>query len=658
MRSTVAAGVIAAGVAFIGAGAAPAASAPKLRFISPPTALKFAAAKGKSYQSAHLHLLLENTAVRGGTLEVRFFPGDGGTLAPVPGGATLPALVLVAPAPGTRVAARSVTALSLELRRATRAKKPSSGALVVRLRGDAPQGPAVLELTEQAAPTTAGTPKLRFEQKDATLTVTRWLGFLSHPTKRACGCDWTSGTSLVIGTRGKTPAEKSTILNSDSGRHLKLTLERRDGSSSTLGASHFSGHGKYAGNLMLDPDAKKPRTLAVTVHVRDAVIWPLFAVLCGAVIGVVLIRKNDIRRGRNLTQKAIKEAIDPYLRARARNAHRSPETRDPDERYYLNDLLRGDIDKSPYYAHGACNGDDLPEVPRLYCRTHEIETNEDITAVAAEIKETTAQFDRWLRVETAARAVKRSLGRLPDESPMQIDATQLLLRTREPVNDDTEAADLVTVLRAEAHFATLYRHLRHQYDRQNDNWQQTHKKMDPNCEVKELAAKASRTRKAADIEPAFYKLLAKAEIMRHPAHAPKDRHKAHRDLTAYVVVEHNIPNLHELRADLPREVREELDDASRAAPPTPDTRSPQLIYAQVRRADWVTFWTAAALTALVYLSTVYKGEWGSLEDYLFALAAGAVGPSAVNWALLPFTRSYNPLTGKLAAAETPPPAAP
>jgi hypothetical protein len=88
------------------------------------------------------------------------------------------------------------------------------------------------------------------------------------------------------------------------------------------------------------------------------------------------------------------------------------------------------------------------------------------------------RFDRWSKVEAAVRALKRALDRLPDNSPMRGDVRALLLRTHEEVHDDKAAADLLAVLRAEARFATVYRHRRHRFDDLSDEWKDHHKKMD------------------------------------------------------------------------------------------------------------------------------------------------------------------------------------
>lgn len=329
-----------------------------------------------------------------------------------------------------------------------------------------------------------------------------------------------------------------------------------------------------------------------------------------------------------------------------RNDRRDPDKRDPPERYYLDGLLPADKRKSPYFGKGACSRADLREVPALYCQTYTIDGEERLTDVIADIKETAVKFDRWVKVEEAVQALKKALGRLPGDSPLRADVAELLLRTREPLSDE-KTTELIAVLAAEARFAIIYRHVYYRFKDQDADWQKEHQNVHPDREVEELAEKDVWERTENDIATITRKLLEKAELMRHPSRIPRD--DAGVDvLTVHVTTFAGDLSPEQLRMALSRIERAELE-ATRdvEAPMRPDTRTPREIYAEVRRWDWFVFVVATALTALVYLSGKYGSEWGSLDDYVFAFAAGAITPAAASWALLPFTRSYNALAGKL-----------
>ncbi len=62
--------------------------------------------------------------------------------------------------------------------------------------------------------------------------------------------------------------------------------------------------------------------------------------------------------------------------------------------------------------------------------------------------------------------------------------------------------------------------------------------------------------------------------------------------------------------------------------------------ADVRRFDIVDFLFAALVSVLLYLVAAYVGTFGSWDQYFAAFVAGATGSFAVNWALLPWARSY------------------
>lgn len=594
-------------------------------------------------ERARLVLPLRNNSARAGPLDVRLI-GAGGAVYVAGAQPRAGTALRVHPAAGTRVEPRSVTSLVVTVVRPVGAKTPAAGHLIARLGGPTPVGPALVELTaltgSDTGSGTVGPKPLAFAQEEATLGVSRPLGPLSRPVERVCDCDLLTGDSVKVGTRGADPKSASTLLNSDSGGSAKVMLTRRDDSSSELRVSEVTKRGTYGGKLTLDPDAEKPRALALTVNVRDSFLWALLFLGAGIALGAFITGSYDSWRRRNLLQKAIKDAVNPYLAARRRNTRR----RFPDDnaRYYLDYLLPADRDHLPYPAKKKCRHSGHREVAKLYCDTYGLESDDAFTAAVAAITETTVQFDRWLRVESAVDLLKRGLGRLPDQSPMRLDAQALLLRTYEEPLDDAEAAAVVAVVRAEARFAVIYREVRQRFDHRDADWRKARPSLDPDPDVKALAEKDVWARTPAEINHCLRPLLVKLDLLREPDRIPPDKPPAEQrarldDLVAATPVE-------ELLERAGAEIA--LFDAysPRKTPvPTVDARSPQLIYAQVRAADWGIFGVASALTAIAYLLTKYDADWGSLEDYLLAFAAGATVPTAAHWALLPFKRSYNAL---------------
>lgn len=618
-------------------------TAPPLTFVPAPPALEFE--KEGQGEAATINVLLQNAAPTGGQLQLTFVPGNGDPpltaisvrdfLARDP-----PiALVLRRPTP-TRlmIEGATVTSISAELRRPLDADQPSSGQLVVRLVGTPPLGPAVAKLTEKEKP------PLAFAQKSVTLSITRLLGPLSRPAGSLFDwADWDetalyAGETAKIGTRGETPGTASALVNSDSGT-ATVSLKRESGSGSLITATEISDHGKYSGDLTLDPDAEKPRALTTSLNVHDLILWPLLFLLAGSGVAAFVVKKHDVRRGRELVQKAIKESVDPYLSARTHNDQQP--TPDPDNRYYLNDLLP--TDRPPYPSLGSCDGANLTEVETLYCRTYRVDNDEALGELVALVQETTARFDRWLKIEKSVKLIKDEIAQLPSGSPMSRDARSMLVLTHQEPDDDKEAGDQVALLRTEARIAALYRHVRQVFDAQTEPWKNTHRSLDPDKAISTLGPVDGRT--DATMEKVELRLLTLAEMLRDPNGIPPDLTVDELDERLSELL--NNRSCEQMYLAAPEGLQVEI--ATKRSPrPTADTRSPELIYAQVRRADWVVFWVAAALTALVYIGQQYDADYGSLEDYLLAFAAGAAVPTAVNWALLPFTRSYRVAAKKAA----------
>lgn len=64
---------------------------------------------------------------------------------------------------------------------------------------------------------------------------------------------------------------------------------------------------------------------------------------------------------------------------------------------------------------------------------------------------------------------------------------------------------------------------------------------------------------------------------------------------------------------------------------------------ELRIGDMSNFVLTAAITTAVYLVGIYDNDWGSVQDYIEALGAGALGATAINFrALLPFFQSFRP----------------
>jgi hypothetical protein len=641
------------------------AAEPPLSLAGGETARPLTFTKAGDSESATLMLIVRNGGEVGGTLLVRFVD-DSGATAKVSTKATpveLPnASATKKPPPATpdespsftvhlltpsdlAIAAHDATQLRLEFRRAAKPAHQNavSGNLIIALGSKPPgsvAGPVVVTVTinEPAAPNT----DLKFEQDKATISLTRWFGPINNLFSGCTEC--MGGESVEVGTRGQTPAKSKATINSETGGTANVKLERESDSQSKLRVTRLDRHGGYEGKLVLDPDAEKPRSLTVAVKARDFIAWPLGAVLLGAVVGALFLKRHETKRNRDLVEAMIQDSVNPYIAAR-----KAPDgqAQRPD-RFYLNDLLPSD--SSPVYPQkGGCkNVDSLAPVPRLYCEAAKLNGNQSLADLLPQVSEVTARFDRWRKVEAAISALKQALARLPSDAkhaPMRADAASMLVRGNLEPDDDKAASDLVLLLHAEAAATAAYGRARDLYDNHTTQpWRDQHKNVDPDKDLDRYEPAPTRT--VTNAEKVALTLLYKVAALNEPNKIPPDP-EPQKQQRHFEVMEARGTRV--AMWYLPREDKELFAIAESIPPDNVDTRTPEQIRREVRRADWTIFWITAALTALVYLSGKYSSDWGSWEDYLFAFAAGAVAPTVITWTLIPYSRSYRP---QAAAAPT------
>ena len=629
--------------------------------------------KAGSIAIATLTLIVRNSSSAGGTLVVRFVADNArealvtpsvtkvelpkASVAAASSGRTVesaPAAPPPANEPGAltvkllppatlSIGAHEALQLRIRFRRTmgrARKARPISGNVIVSLTGGVGGGPLVVpvEVAEKAAANT----DLKFAQDKATVSLTRWFGPFNNlfPDCREC----IAGESLEIGTRGEKPASASATIHSESGGSATVDLKHKNDSVSTLEVTRVDQHGSYDGKLVLDPDAEKPRSLAVAVKARDFLFWPLGAILLGSGIGAFFLKRHESNRNRDLVKGILKESVNPYVDAR-----KGPngKVKRPN-RFYLDDLLPAEGSDLYPKGRGCKNCKDFTAVPRLYCKAGELDGDTALADLLPEVTDVTGQFERWRKVEEALTLLDRATARLtgPQYSRMTADARAITVRGDLSPDDDKKASELVLLLSDEAAAAAAYRQARDLYDVQSPEWKKCHQNFDPNNDLNQFEPASTRT--PANAEKVALLLLYKAAALKEPESIPKDPEPNKQE--KYIERLTEILGARQAMSTLAAEEEEVFTIAQNTPMDNVDTRTPQQIRADVRRADWTVFWLTAVLTSLVYLAGKYSADWGSWEDYLFAVAAGAVAPSVITWSLIPYSRSYRP---KAAAAPAP-----
>lgn len=625
-------------VAVVLAAPAAAAVAPRgLALLNEKTqALTFAAAAGN--QRAQFVVVVRNDSDRVGQLVVRYLGAGAptaGLTAVAPADATTPTssrFVLVRRGDAA-IGTHDVARVRLELRR--RAAKPAvDGVLVISLDSAPAAAPVTVSLADAKAPDAP----VGFEQKQVALKVTRRWG----PFVGVCGrlLAWAGDCPLQRLSRTSTRAaargvsSRSTLLTSGSGDTLTLKATPVAGSTdppeAKLEVVDVPRPGKYTGQFVIDPTAKEPKAAEVTVDVQDSLIWPLLAVLLGALVGGVLVKRYDVYRGGKLLRASLEDAVEPYRNEKRRANDVEEEFRRPG-RFYLVNAVPESGRVYPRWRRTPRREERL--VPKLYRQTYAIGDNAQLASTAVAVKRLADRFARWQQLNAAYHALVARLKTPPQgTSPapagtkIRSDADFLLDMTAVEPADDDEAKLLAERLSEQAAVVEIYAAAKAKVP--SPAWATQYAIADPDAIYAQAPAVEART--LAGWHALRYELLRALRLLAHPQGVAAIQREcaagSNKGLDQILIGERfGIEPLEPLRR------------FGRAA--VLHFETPEQIRRVVRRWDWAVFALVSALTALAYLLPFYTGkDYGSLEDYLTAFAAGAIVPTAISWALLPFAR--------------------
>jgi hypothetical protein len=602
---------------------------------------------------AKLTIVVANNTTQERMLAVKYVGSGGGE----PGleaeaMATGDGLELVAVA-GQRVGAHDATALRLEFHRV--GEEPAlDGAVVITA------GPGVVAVPVSETKPAAAT---GFEQKSASITTTAWLGPLSRLCRVAhgdnCPDDLYQSNSTTVAARGVTAHE--TLIGGASGENARVGIDAttsggtkprraaqtpglssptvRPAQAPTLAkitAVEIPNPGSYTGDVAADPAATTPKTIAVTVHARDAIIWPLLMLGLGLWLSWFLTKRRETTRIGQGLRVALQEAVDPYLERRGEREAPRP------DRDYLDGLLVlvGDAlapREQQYPNPKSVRERPVRELPRLYWDTYMIGDADTRASVTTRVATMVSRFERWVRLDDAFATLERAAQALPRAAAIYGDAQSILdLAQGEPIDDDeTEAR--VGAMTAFAAICELYRQVSESFDaaanRLGKGWADAHKQLKAST-IYDAASPADTPEKVAALR---LDLLRSRRLLVDPENAPIDETLDIR------------PYLRTATRDLAGETLDIVEAlggtgvfAGLLGPLRHRFESAVDIRRSVREWDRIVFGAIAFLTALAYTLGFWSGkDWGSLFDYAAAFVAGATVPTVINWALLPSSR---PLT--------------
>lgn len=599
-----AAACLLAAVLIAGSASAMSAEQPALLVVGGATSLSLEAEPETGYDRFPIRLLLRNPSDATGTLEAVLRP-EKSPSAPLPAGSATgpPArtdLVWTGAVP--TVSAQQIVAVELELRVPPRAVGALPGTLFLSIAGNAKSAVAL--------PVSA---TAEFEQDEATLVVTRALGPLSFLDR-----DLNWGEMQTVGFRGTAPGRTARLGSSDGGT-LVVHLRPSSASQASLDVADIRRVGSYSGSLVLDPEAKTPEKAKVNVRVRDAIYWPLAALLLGTALAYALRSWQDVGRSRSILRASLREAVGPYLARRARWPDHDRRPPPPE----LEDLLQDEPDQFP--NRRACRTASAA-VPRLYCRIRNAGSSKELERSAVEVEEIRQLFRRYMETADELDRLARILGRLP-ASTARRDLETVLTTLAGDVPSDEEMAKEVSRLRRQRGIAAVYLLAHQTYAGLPEEWRKKHTAYAP--EARYAPHRPARGRSIEQDRATMDDLVLLRAELAHHLDLPED------GVGGAAV---GVPE-----AIVPEDVRDLFEQI---AGPEPQAVIERLRGA-VRAGDWTVFVASAVIVAVAYLVAVYRDKpYGTLEDYLLALAAAGVGTLAINWALAPLALSDRVLAEK------------
>lgn len=433
--------------------------------------------------------------------------------------------------------------------------------------------------------------------------------------------------------------DAETLAANDSGEHVRVKL--RDGPSPVSGVptgvrtgsltlDELPGAGNYKGTMPLgDTDS-----FAVSVRVQDLLLWPLLAVLLGALAGGFGAQRYALRRRRDLLKAKLVDALERYETARAQplpGDHKQYELALPAR----NDLPAKKRDCTDV-VDSAAQAAPLENVAKIWCSALRLDSPDAVDELLSPVTTISDAVDEWLRVDYSLRKLLDVLDAITYSAKPQaiVDTERLLADVTVAPVDAMSANALVAELDEQTNVLAAFQGVWLLWQQLNGQQQQTHKTYNPDTLYAASGAYDART--PAETRKLLVTLdQARTELGALPVGHGRSAREGGRALDASV---------------LPRVI----DAASQAAAslvkrrPTPATGAPSsaTLLGRVRNFDWTLAILTFVVTALAYVLTVYPGkDFGSLTQYLAAICAGflgQVGAVAFNWNLFPPFRSTDP----------------
>jgi hypothetical protein len=536
-------------------------------------------------------------------------------------------------------------------------QQPTEGVIVARAADGRAVRPATLQVRIMPPEVISRWEEARIEPANVTIVATRWWptplrGWLPlssfNREARVWIRDVGSGANVATGE-----TIVSTRLSSDTGGTSSLVLvtqadlpdQEQSEVEAVLRVADISRAGTYAGDLALEPAVEDSPKVTVALKARDFFLWPLITLLGGAGVAWWLIKRRDQGRPKKILLSELGKAFEQYTKARLA---------DPECTYRLNHVFPENG------GWRSCEGlsDKSPKAQTAYCDISKAKTKEQLDEVIAKVRDIQELVALWPEVRRSAKELEGALKDLPEDVPLRRE-TMKMLKEKDLPTETKAMKDLLELYRRQTQAVKMWKQGKQLADlvsplyaallnrnmpeidkaQLNDNDPDTLRRtyLEPAVSLDDLTKQNVIPRLRESIYvlmaldrayPTDVPALAEDSAATEAARAASDAARAKADAALK-------------RAVLPSTIRQPSDGAQSLARALLTYVSPEEIISMVRVHDRWDFVVTAGLTMLAYLVTQYVStSFGSIWQYLTAFLVGATGQLVINWALLPWYRSY------------------
>jgi hypothetical protein len=486
--------------------------------------------------------------------------------------------------------------------------------------------------------------------------------------------------SLLLHSSGNDTAQATLTDLKQSARDPQLAT-------ATLEVDGDLGPGSFEGSAPISSGSPDSPKLTVAVESGNSFVWALLVVFIGAVLGGGLYLASNRKRRKNLLRDRVKALLSIYADKMA--TFPTDEDGKPVVPVWSIASYLGTDETRWYKIKTNAIVDFDGAVQTIWSAIHWARNDEDLDAAAGKVDELETKIVRWITAANAVVKLEEASEQAPtapkvgtkDWTKLRAphDTTELLAAVQaiEPIDDEAIKSTIERMQR-QAHWhvalAATWNALmviekamevpgvysegdvnliqgidlaQIDSDGSPESSRDAAKQVHLELEIAETVRQIRATYKgaAADLEPNWERPERKEGQDKVPllvtaVMQPLDLEQAKPDTTDATRAEPST-----LRA-LADKVRgpSATDHKGNAISPAVN---------EILRRDLAWTIATALASAAVYVPTIFNSTWGTVPDYVGALAAGFVGKAAISWAGLPFFESLS----ARAAAASPDPAA-